>query len=147
MQLRSALLRDSLFGGMTVAGAIERIALHGLAMHDLPLRRGARLVRRIGDIARVPLFLCLQLADTLLARLPGTLLRNLSLGLCVVLRLLYASNSLLPTHVGSRLACRIGLSLLLVLLRRLARFTLLPGLLLLGLLLLRLLALVLVLFL
>jgi hypothetical protein len=57
----------------------------------------------------------------------------------------------LPTHVGPRLACRIGLRLLLVLLRQLAGFTLpgllLLGLLLLGLLLLRLFLTVLVLFL
>ena len=132
MQARSALLRDSLFGSMTVAGAIERLALHGLA-----LRRDARVLR-VGDIARAPVLLCLQLADTLLARLPGALLRNLSMGLCVVLRPLYASSA--------RLACRIGLSLLLVPLRQLARFTL-PGLLLLGVLLLGLLLLVLMLFL
>jgi hypothetical protein len=88
VQLCSTLLRDPLFGSMTLAGAIERLALHGVS-----LRRGARLsCWRIGEIARALLFLCLLFANTLLARLSGTLLRNLSMELCVVLRLLYASS-------------------------------------------------------
>jgi hypothetical protein len=43
--------------------------------------------------------------------------------------LVYTSNRLLPIPVGTRFACRIGLRLMLVLLRQLSSFTL-PGLLL-----------------
>ena len=64
------LLRDAPFGSATVTGAIEGLALDGLApgglvLHALPLRRDARL----------------SLCCLLLACLPGTLLRQLLLGL------------------------------------------------------------------
>jgi hypothetical protein len=63
-------LRDGRFVFAPVTGAIDGLALDGLApgglvLHDLPLRRDARL----------------SLCCLLLACLPGTLLRQLLLGL------------------------------------------------------------------